>query len=169
MENEQQEKMGGYRIRPFQMDDRERVEEFFDQMSGESRGFFNRNDGNRKDTMRFFTGQDSNVIRWMAEETDGAQSRMIGYVFLWDTHRQIPWLGIAVREDWKGRHLGRTLLSHAESFARENGYGGILLTTAFANMRGQALYEHCGYEKLGVHQNGEFLYLLRLPQTEKAD
>ena len=41
--------------------------------------------------------------------------------------------------------------------------GGILLTTAQDNVRGQGLYEHCGFEKLGVAKNGEFQYVLRFP------
>jgi hypothetical protein len=30
-------------------------------------------------------------------------------------------------------------------------------------VRGQGLYEHCGFEKLGVAKNGEFQYVLRFP------
>ena len=69
--------------------------------------------------------------------------------------------GIAVAEDWKGRHLGRELMARAEKHALENGKGGILLTTHTANLRGQGLYERSGYERLGVHTSGEFLYLRR--------
>jgi len=52
-------------------------------------------------------------------------------------------------------------MAHAEAHARELGKGGILLTTHIANLRGQGLYEGCGYEYLGVHTSGERLYLKR--------
>jgi len=149
-------------IRPFnKQTDRPLVEAFFAQMGGESRGFFNRGRGNERNTLAFFTPEAGvgypNVEYFMAED-DG---RMAGYVFLWDLDRAVPWLGIAVAEDWKGRHLGRDLMAYAEEYARGLGKGGILLTTHAANLRGQGLYEGCGYEFLGMHTSEERLYLRR--------
>ena len=149
-------------IRPFdKLRDAQRIGEFFDQMGGESRAFFNRGGFNGNTAMDFFApenaGRYKNHVFFMALDND----RMAGYYFLWDLDKSVPWLGIAVAEDWKGRHLGRALMAHAEAFAREHGKGGILLTTHTANLRGQALYEHSGYERLGMHTSGEFLYLKR--------
>ena len=62
----------------------------------------------------------------------------------------------------KGKHLGRRLMDTARQYAESKAAGGIMLTTAQTNFRGQGLYEHMGYEKLGVHHSGEFLYLLTL-------
>lgn len=144
-------------IRPFEENDKAIVEAFFNQMGGETRAFFNRCDGNRRGAMRFFEGDESDTARFLAE----AGGSMVGYVFLWDMLRGVPWLGVAVAEDWKGRHLGRRLLEHAHGYARSLGKGGVLLTTGAANVRGQGLYERMGYEHIGTHTSGELLYLLR--------
>jgi ribosomal protein S18 acetylase RimI-like enzyme len=144
-------------IRDFIPSDKELVGEFFDQMGDESRAFFNRGDFNRNRAMSFFCGTPKNTKFCLAEY----EGRMVGYVFIWDTDTMLPWLGIAVREEFKGRHLGRRLISHMVDFAKENGKGGIMLTTGVSNFRAQALYEHMGFMRMGIHTSGEVLYLLR--------
>ncbi len=151
-------------IRPFDKGDRPLVEVFFAQMGGESRAFFNRGSFNERRALAFFEeADDPNILRWLAEE-DG---RMIGYVYLWDLDTTLPWLGIAVAEDYKGKGLGRALMAHAEDCARREGYAGILLTTHIANIRGQALYARTGYRRMGMHDGGEILYLLRFERLPK--
>ena len=145
-------------IREFTLEDKDMVTAFFDQMIGESKAFFNRNNGNRTNAMKFFSGEAKNTIYFMAEH----MKEMVGYLFLWDIDTQIPWLGIAVCEKMKGMRLGGRLMRYAESYARKNGKGGILLTTHVANLRGQSLYESAGYRRMGIHTSGEILYLLRL-------
>jgi len=152
--------MGKLETRTFEMRDRETVEAFFGQMGGETRALFDRAHGNMDNALRFFEGKDRHVVRWLVLD----QGRMVGYVFLWDLDMGIPWLGIGVAEDYKGRHLGRHLMETAQEYARSLGKGGILLTTHVANIRGQGLYEHCGYERMGMHSSGETLYLLRFKQ-----
>lgn len=144
-------------IRLFGQQDRPLVEAFVSQMGGETRAFFDRNGGNSKGALSFFEGTDQHILRWLAL----SEGRMVGYVFLWELHRSVPWLGICVAEDFKGKRLGRQLMQVAENHARTNGMGGILLTTHLANIRGQGLYERCGYERMGIHESGEILYLLR--------
>lgn len=78
-------------IRPFADGDRQLVSDFFDQMGGETRAFFNRGDGNRKTAMRFFDGNAVDTVYFLAE----ACGRMVWYVFLWDIRKGVPWLGIA--------------------------------------------------------------------------
>jgi ribosomal protein S18 acetylase RimI-like enzyme len=144
-------------IRPFESGDRALVKAFFDQMGGETRSFFDRGSGNRIGALGYFENKDRDVVRWMA--VDG--EKMVGYVFLWDLNCGIPWLGIAVAEDYKGRHLGRQLIETAHQYAKSKGKGGVLLTTHVANIRGQGLYERCGYERMGMHNSGEVLYIHR--------
>ena len=132
---------------------------FFDQMGPESRGFFNRNDGNRKDCLIYLEGRNvSPSVRWVAE--DG--SKAAGYVFLWDIDCGVPWFGIAVGESYKGQHLGEKLINTCKEYCAQHGKGGILLTTHQANLRGQCLYERCGFERLGNHWSGEVQYLWRM-------
>jgi len=145
------------RIRHFEPADKDNVWEFFSQMGGETRAFFDRNNGNRNMAMKFFEDTAIDTNYFLAEHED----KMVGYVFLWDMDKTVPWLGIAVREDFKGKQIGRKLMKFAADFAQSKNKGGILLTTHVANFRGQALYENVGYERLGVHHTGEFLYLLR--------
>ena len=55
-------------------------------------------DGNRRFTLSYLDGAcGENSVHWIAVE-DG---RVAGYVFLDRADRGIPWLGIAVREEWK--------------------------------------------------------------------
>ena len=147
------------RIRPMVAEDEELINEFFDSMGGEARAFFNRFGGNQRNTLHCVKNPEENRRYWMAE-LDG---KMAGYVFLWDLHTSIPWLGLAVREDLKGKRLGRRLIAHAQSYIRDTGKGGIQLTTHLANIRGQVLYETMGFQRVGIHgASGEFYYLWRI-------
>ena len=145
------------KIREFTAEDKPLVERFFDQMGSETRAFFDRGRWNYKNALKYFTGESANTVYFLAEYN----GEMIGYLFLWDMHRSVPWLGIAVHDGYKGMGLGGKLMRFAADYVRERDKGGILLTTHIANMRGQSLYEKSGYERLGVHTSGEFLYLLR--------
>ena len=79
---------------------------------------------------------------------------MAGYVFFLDWDTGVPELGIAVRDDLQGQHLGKKLMTYAIESAREHGKGGIYLTTHTANLRGQALYESVGFTCMGLTKNG---------------
>ena len=144
-------------IRTFEKGDKQRVEDFFAQMSGEARFFFNANGYNQKNAMRFFGEKgDPNTIRWLAL----SEGRMVGYVFLWDLDKKIVSLGVAVSEDFKGKKLGEKLINTAKDWCKENEKGGIILTTHPANTRAQMLYYKCGFRFMGTSNNyGEFLYL----------
>ena len=145
------------KIREFLPTDLPMIHGFFDQMSPQAIEFFNKNDLNRNFAVKFVTEKNRSIIRWLAEE-DG---QMLGYVFLWDIDTTIPWLGVAVREDRKRQGIGKKLVEHANQWAAENSKGGVLLFTASTNLGGRALYESTGFEKIGVHSSGEWLYVKR--------
>ena len=131
---------------------------FFDAMGGESRALFNRREYNRNGVLKHCRRPDPTRRYWIAE-LDG---RMAGYVFFLDAQTSIPELGLAVRDDLQGRGLGRYLVETAVSMAKEEGKGGLLLTTHTANLRAQTLYESCGFVCRGLCKNGtELFYLLR--------
>lgn len=146
-------------IRLMEMKDRDAIIEFYHNMAADSRMFFNRGRGNELSTLRFFDHTElKQKLHWVGDD-DG---RIAGYVFLYDTDTMIPWLGIAVAEYMRGKHFGEQLIRTAEKWARDNGKGGLLLTTHMANIRAQTLYERCGFRRLGVHsETNELLYLLR--------
>ena len=150
------------KIRPIVPQDRQKVYDFFRSLGEEGGTFFNRNNGNENRTYSYLDGGLPDHIFWALTEKDESDDKIVGMVFLWRKDTGVPWLGIGISEHYKGKHLGRRLMSHARAYAEEKGAGGIMLTTAVTNYRGQGLYERMGYEKLGNYKDGEFLYLLTL-------
>lgn len=141
--------------------DMERIMDFFDQMAGDTRAMFNRGDVNRTRVLAYLEGKNPNEKHFCATVDINGAETIVGYTFLWDTDKTIPWLGIAVHERWKGFRLGRILLNHLDEYAKANGYGGLMLTTVPANIRAQSLYTNMGYEYLGTHCSGEYQYIKR--------
>lgn len=144
------------------------VLEFFDQMAGDTRAMFNRGDANRIRVVNYLTsksskGSDEIHFAAVVKSSDGME-KMVGYVFLWDTDKLLPWLGVAVREEWKGHQLGRRMLEWIDEWAKPKGYGGIMLTSVPANIRAHSLYVRMGYEYFGTHPSSEFLYVKRYCQ-----
>ncbi len=149
------------RIRELVAEDRAPFRRFFSEMGEESRAFFNATGRNSRLVEAFLDGEKTNCKFWAAVSEGKDGTEIAGYVFLWDTNTGVPWFGIAVADSWRGHHLGRRLLATAAEYCRDKGYGGILLATAKTNLRAQALYERCGFRRIGFYHNGEILYLLR--------
>ena len=148
-------------VRELVPNDMERILAFFDQMAGDTRAMFNRGDVNRVRVVEYLEGKRPNEKHFCATvEVDG-EEQIVGYTFLWETDKMIPWLGIAVREKWKGFHLGRVLMAHLDAYAKEQGFGGLMLTTVPANIRAHTLYTNMGYEYMGSHTCGEYMYIKR--------
>lgn len=138
--------------------DRDAMQSFYDDMGLASKTFFNLSGYNEKRTMDFFSEEGKpNHEFWVMTEGD----QIIGLSFIWDIGSMIPWFGIAVRDEWHGKHVGTAMLTNVLEILRERGCGGLLLTTAQNNYKGQGLYEKCGFERLGVHRGGEYLYIHR--------
>ena len=149
-------------FRPMEREDAPAVEAFFDAMGGESRALFNRRDYNRRGALKYCERPDP-TRRYFVAEADG---EMVGYVFFLDFNTSIPQLGLAVRDDLRGRGLGRALVAFAIDEVRRGGKGGIQLTTHVANLRAQALYEAMGFTLVGPTKNGtEFFYLYRFSKN----
>lgn len=146
------------KLRPLGAEDIPLVKGFFDAMGGESRSVFNRRDYNRKGALKYCTNPDENRRYWIAL----LNGEMVGYVFFLDWNTSIPELGVAVRDDLQGRHLGRQLVSFAIEQVKAAGKGGIQLTTHTANLRAQALYEAMGFVCRGLCKNAtELFYVYR--------
>ena len=152
------------KIRPLVPEDRDRLYTFFHRLGEEGTYFFNRHGGNEQGTYQYLNGERPDRIYWAAVADTPEGEEIAGIVFLFHTDTRVPYLGIAISEQWKGRHLGRRLMSTARAWAEATGAGGILLTTDTKNVRGQGLYERMGYRRIGNHTNGELLYLLAFSQ-----
>ena len=150
-------------IRVLEKGDLAMVLAFFDQMAGDTRAMFNRGDVNRIRVVKHLNraGEDHQMHFAAVVRGEDGSERMVGYVFLWDLDKNIPWLGIAVHEDWKGHHLGRKLLAYLDEWAKPRGYGGLMLTSVPANVRAHSLYARMGFEYFGVYPDSEFLYVKR--------
>lgn len=144
-------------IRALNASDRDKIQSFFDNMSEKSTAFFNVNHGNEKRTLEFFeNGKKDHRFFIMTDE-----SEIIALSFIWDINSSIPWFGIAVADEYQGQGIGKKMIEYVFSYLSENSYGGLLLRTASNNTAAQGLYEKCGFERIGLHPSGEYLYLKR--------
>jgi len=151
------------RIRPLVPEDVENAYTFFRNLGEEGDYFFNQNRFNERRTYKYLNGERPDNIFWAAVADTPEGEEIAGIVFLFKIDTKVPYLGIAVSEKWRGKHLGRRLMTTAYEWAQSVGAGGILLTTHTKNIRGQKLYERMGYKRIGNRANGELLYLLALP------
>ena len=140
-----------------QMCDREKVADFYTSMGERSAHFFNVNHGNEKRTMEFFENGKKDHIFYVAFEED----ELVALAFIWDIDKTVPWFGIAVRDSAQGKGVGTAFMKEIFADILFAGYAGLLLRTATDNIPAQHLYEKCGFERLGVHPSGEYLYLKR--------
>lgn len=144
-------------IREIKMTDKEMMQLFFDGMSDRSVSFFNVNHGNEKRTMEFFeTGKPDHRFFVATDEKE-----IIGLAFIWDISTSLPWFGIAVSDKYQGQGIGKMLIEDIFSVLQKENYGGLILRTSKENIPAQKLYEKCGFERMGTHPSGEYLYIKR--------
>ena len=150
--------MDGLVFREMRPDDEAGMREFYRALGPESTAFFNAGHGNERRTMDFFGPSPRPFHEYYNAEKDGV---IAGHLFIWDTDTRVPWLGIAVRDDFQGRGVGGFMLTSLVALLTARGCGGLLLRTAKNNIPAQRLYEKYGFERLGEHPSGELLYLKR--------
>ena len=151
-------------IRAMGAGDERMIHAFFDAMGAESRALFNRTDYQRKWALGYCS-KPARAKRYWIAVLDG---KMAGFVYFNDWDTMIPSLGIGVRDDLKGQHLGSRLMDFAIAEAKNAGKGGIRLTTHVANLRGQVLYEKKGFRCMGQYTNAVELFYLLCFADEKA-
>ncbi len=61
-------------------------------------------------------------------------------------------LSVYVERGWRGRGVGRRLLDRLVTLAREIGYHKMVLAALPFNQAGVALYERCGFARVGVYR-----------------
>lgn len=105
-------------------------------------------EGIRNDLMRHLDEQPANSFLFVAEDDDGEP---VGFIHLQKTQDYFNGRpnchisDIAVDEDYEGRGVGRALLDHAETWAREHRCQLITLAVFPGNERARAIYESAGY------------------------
>ena len=151
--------MEGLVFREMGPGDRAGMEAFYRGLGDVSASFFNVNGGNERRTMDFFGPSPRPHHEYYVADCGGT---VAGHLFIWDTDTRVPWLGLAVRDDFQNKGVGGFLLTSLFALLRGRGYGGLLLRTAATNIPAQRLYEKNGFERLGTHPSGELLYIKRL-------
>ena len=144
-------------IRPLEASDRDRIETYFDRLTGETKFFFNHNECNRQRFRDYFDGKIKNFTVFVA--VDPESDLIAGMVFLSASHYLVPMLGIGLDDAYTGCGLGVRLIEFIHAYARQQGMGGILLNVHYANTRAQALYIKMGYVQLGHSLQGQMLFI----------
>lgn len=86
------------------------------------------------------------------EETPQTADFIVGYVGVWLMVDQAHIVAIAVREAYRRRGLGETLLAGAIEVALENHQESVTLEVRRSNLAAQALYEKYRFLKVGVRR-----------------
>ena len=82
-------------FRPMAQTDYNEMRALFNEMGEESASFFNIGHCNENLTMRFFTAEGVPTHEFYVASDGDA---VLGYVFLWELNKTVPWFGICVRE-----------------------------------------------------------------------
>lgn len=69
-----------------------------------------------------------------------------------EAYRYVADFSVYVERAWRGRGVGRALLTRLVELAREHGYHKLVLSAFPFNERGRALYERMGFRTVGVYR-----------------
>jgi ribosomal protein S18 acetylase RimI-like enzyme len=153
-----------YNIRPLAHGDAAMLAEYFDSFSEATRAVFGFGPFDQVEAERLAREEVNNpaIIRFVVTvlTKDEAREQIIGIVWFWEWLRKVPWFGISITDAYQNKGLGKVMMEHAIKEAKKSDKGGILLTTAKTNVRGQALYTRYGFEIIGEDSRGEHLMIL---------
>lgn len=144
-------------IRKMTLRDEEGVKRFYRSLGEEAAFYFNNGGGNEARTMQFFAGGKPDHL-FHVVSTEG---EIAALAFLWDLDSGVPWFGIGVGDPYRHLGVGSALLAQQLALCGKRGFGGMLLRTHKNNLAAQKLYERFGFERLGEHPSGEYLYIRR--------
>lgn len=90
-------------------------------------------------------------------ETDPVQEplralQMLGYAILMWTPEDLHLLNLSVNAPVQGQGLGRAFLAWLMRDARARGASGMLLEVRPSNLAGLRLYEHAGFQRIGLRR-----------------
>jgi phosphinothricin acetyltransferase len=69
-----------------------------------------------------------------------------------EAYRFVADLSIYVERAWRGKGVGRAMLSHLVELARERGYHKLVLSAFPTNAAGMALYTKLGFRTVGIYK-----------------
>lgn len=133
-------------IRRLRAGDEERLSAFYDALSERSRSFFQPYEDTSPEAMaqvvaRAIEGEDLGLV------AVGREDEVIAHAFVMDVAREVPHLGIGLRDEHHGQGLGTALLAHLLSLSRrELGNRRLGLTVVKRNTRAIRLYVKLGFE-----------------------
>lgn len=136
---------GPVAIRPITRADADRIEDFFETLSADTRRFFHPHPFDQDAAVRVAGATDG--IRILAHYG----GRMVGYAF---ADGDPPVVGLAVGDPWQGRGIGRRLLEEIHHRLRAAGHAKARLTVYKANDHALALYQAVGYRVTGETTRG---------------
>jgi ribosomal protein S18 acetylase RimI-like enzyme len=146
-------------------EDRDAIFQYFESMSEATKAIFLGAPFNYEEATRLTDDELKNeTVRKFLVRVSGSEA-VVGMVWFWAWDRKVPWFGISITDAYQGKGLGGKMMEFAIGEAKQAGKGGILLTTAKSNLRGQALYKRYGYEIIGeaTQPKGEHLMILNFP------
>lgn len=150
--------VGALRVRAVRPDDGHILEDLFARIAS---GWFAPHDlgpaGAR--TIASHVGRDVYLIGFL-----GSVPVAYGMLRGWDEGYRIPALGIAIREGYRDRGLGREMMHALHEVVRRRGGDRVRLRVAPSNVRARHLYHSLGYEQVGV-ERGELVLLIDLDDT----
>ncbi len=96
--------------------------------------------------------------------------KVVGYIAVMDLDRETSKIvSFAVKKEFRGRGIGKRLLSTAIERCRERGKKKVLLEVRVSNYVAQRLYKKMGFEIVNVipnyYHDGEDAYLMALDLT----
>jgi ribosomal protein S18 acetylase RimI-like enzyme len=150
-------------LRPVRAEDAGLFIDFFGSFSERNRYLFTPHAVDPESLREMVAGTIGNpqFARFILTVCQHGAETMVGYVYFWDWHTGVPWLGIGLREGFQEMGLGTRMMAHAVEHARAHTKGGILLSVKKENVRAQGLYKKFGYEWIGEDKRGENLMILR--------
>lgn len=159
-------------VRPIQWGDEHALCRFYDKLSRQSRAWF-RPEAFTLSSARavILQAQSGDEGTWLVAETRTAllrRRRIVGYAWVCRLRGDpIPFVGLAVADDYQGQGLGRTMLTHLIDQARKAGEKQLQLNVYKDNARAIRLYEKTGFVMNGeTDDRKQFRMLLHLDGTQ---
>ena len=160
-------------VRPIQRGDERALCRFYDKLSRQSRAWFRPEAFTLSSARAVVLQAECDEGAWLVAETRAAllrRRRIVGYAWFCRLHGDpIPFVGLAVADDYQGQGLGRTMLARLIGQARRAGEKQLQLNVYKDNARAIRLYEKVGFVMNGeTDDHKQFRMLLRLDGTQGA-